>query len=427
MFSAKLSFNKLLGIKSRNVYTSLSNKFYSVAASSHPEMDEALLMLHPALIKRADEISQELSDLEKKVSDGNSFNIEYQKKLSDLATIQDSYLKYKSLQNDYNELQQLIEEPEQEPELVKEANIELADLRPSLAQLISELKTKLLPPHPFDSKACILELRPGVGGDEATIFTKDLFDMYVNFAKVKRWPYHVISEAKTEGNNGLTSGAVSIDEPGSYRLLKFEKGVHRVQRVPATETKGRVHTSTAAVIILPKISDENENPDADQREFKPDEIRIDVMRSRGKGGQHVNTTDSAVRLTHYPSGIVVSMQDERSQHKNKAKAFAILRARLAEKERSEKAEKERSLRTSQVTTTDRSDKIRTYNYPQNRITDHRCGFTLHDIDNCMNGTKLEDLITVVEKNYNDERAKELELQVDWLCGVNMYIVVLKII
>ena len=189
------------------------------------------------------------------------------------------------------------------------------------------------------------------------IFAQDLLNMYAGYAQNKKWKFHLISKSENQSGSGIVDAILSIDEPGSYNRLRHEAGVHRVQRIPATETKGRTHTSTAAVVVLPQMGEESEKAsDAYERSFKPDEIRIDVMRASGKGGQHVNTTDSAVRITHFPSGIVVSMQDERSQHKNKAKAFAILRARLAEKERQEKEEKERSVRKDQVTTTDRSDR-----------------------------------------------------------------------
>lgn len=372
--------------------------FYSTEAVSE-------YSLHPLLLKRASVLSQELDKLRDKISSGSSFSVADQKRFSELSNLIEIYEKYQQHTKEIQELQEIITS-EDEPELKKDAEIEIEELKPELESIAKSLKAKLLPPHPFDEKACILELRPGVGGDEAAIFTKNLLDMYAQFAHHNKFPYHIVSQTPTE-NNGVTSATILIDEPGSYKLLKYEKGIHRVQRIPDTETKGRVHTSTAAVVVLPKISEDNDNPDADQREFKPDEIRIDVMRSRGKGGQHVNTTDSAVRLTHYPSGIVVSMQDERSQHRNKAKAFAILRARLAEKEHEEKVEREKKLRTSQVTTTDRSDKIRTYNYTQNRITDHRCGFSLHDIDGCMNGTKLHELIEAMEKKDNEDRSKEL--------------------
>lgn len=272
----------------------------------------------------------------------------------------------------------------------------------------SRLVNKLLPPHPFADKPSLLELRPGVGGIEAMIFTQNLLDMYIGYANYRKWKYRIISKNENESGSGIIDAILSIEEAGSYDRLRFEAGVHRVQRIPSTETKGRTHTSTAAVVVLPQIGDESaKSIDAYERTFKPGEIRVDIMRASGKGGQHVNTTDSAVRLTHIPSGIVVSMQDERSQHKNKAKAFTILRARLAEKERLEKEEKERKARKIQVSSTNRSDKIRTYNFPQNRITDHRCGFTLLDLPGVLSGERLDEVIEAMSKYDSTERAKEL--------------------
>lgn len=361
--------------------------------------------LHPSLTKRAEKYVDELGELEQWLANGETFDVEKQKKFSNLSAIVDSFRQYQNDLGTYKELQKMVND---DPSLRDEAQQEIQELEPELIIKSQHLLSQLLPPHPFADKACILELRPGVGGTEAMIFAQDLLNMYINYANHKKWKYHITSENPNESGSGIVDAILSIDEPGSYDKLKFEAGVHRVQRIPATETKGRTHTSTAAVIVLPQMSEETEkDSDAYERTFKPDEIRIDVMRARGKGGQHVNTTDSAVRLTHYPSGIVVSMQDERSQHKNKAKAFAILRAKLAEIERKEKEDKERAARKDQVTTTDRSDKIRTYNYPQNRITDHRCGFNLHDITGVMAGERLDDVIEAMAKYDSDKRAKDL--------------------
>lgn len=359
--------------------------------------------LHSSLISRAELYVNELRELEDLLSQGGSFDLEKQKKFAKLSTIVDSYSKYREEVNQYKELQEILE---LDPSLREEAEADIAALLPDLNKTGDSLLNKLLPPHPFADKPSILELRPGVGGSEAMIFTQDLLNMYINYANYHKWKWNLISKTENASGSGVLEAILNIDEPGSYDKLKFEAGVHRVQRVPATESKGRTHTSTAAVIVLPKMGEESES-DAYERTFKPDEIRIDVMRASGKGGQHVNTTDSAVRLTHYPSGIVISMQEERSQHRNKAKAFAILRARLAEKERLEKEEKERNARKDQVSTTDRSDKIRTYNYPQNRITDHRCGFTLYDIEGVMKGERLDDVIDAMDAYSSEQKAKQL--------------------
>ncbi|GMF02496.1 unnamed protein product [[Candida] boidinii] len=230
--------------------------------------------------------------------------------------------------------------------------------------------------------------------------------MYIRFSQVNNWRYEVMSKTNHASGKGIVEATLWVNQPGSYDRLRHEAGVHRVQRVPETETKGRVHTSASGVVVLPKI-DETDTDSVMLRKFKPDELRIDVMRASGSGGQHVNTTESAVRITHLPTGITVNIQDERSQHKNKDKAMTILRSRLAEREMREKTEKERASRLDQVSTVDRSDKIRTYNYQQNRVTDHRCNFTLYDLENCMNGTKLDEIIDAVESKETNERANEL--------------------
>ncbi|SCU90597.1 LAMI_0E02784g1_1 [Lachancea mirantina] len=360
--------------------------------------------LHPSLLLRAQKYVDELAVLEQWLSGGGTFDVEKQRQFAKFSTIVDFYRSYAEQLANYRDLQQMLEDPG----LKLEAEAEIQATIPSLLKASSDLLNWLLPRHPFADKPCILELRPGVGGIEAMIFAQDLLTMYINYAQTHKWKWHIVAKTENESGSGILDAILSIDEPGSYDKLKFEAGVHRVQRIPATETKGRTHTSTAAVIVLPQMAEETEREsEAYERTFKPGEIRIDVMRARGKGGQHVNTTDSAVRLTHFPSGIVISMQDERSQHKNRAKAFAILRAKLAEMERKEKEIKERAVRREQVTTADRSDKIRTYNYPQNRITDHRCGFTLHDIEGIMAGERLDDLIQAVSKHDIEVKAKKL--------------------
>lgn len=360
--------------------------------------------IHPALVKRAQVLTQELQDLEGSLAGGGHFDAAQQKKHSRLSAVVGVYREYEENLTLYQELQPILKDES----LREEAEEEIKTTIPKLIELSDKLRSRLLPPHEFAEKPALLELRPGVGGKEAMIFTMELFNMYVNYAMYHKWPYTIVSKSMNESGNGLMEGIVSIDEPGAYDKLRFESGVHRVQRIPETETKGRLQTSTAAVVVLPQMGDKNQAEDADERVFAAGEVRIDIMRASGKGGQHVNTTDSAVRLTHYPTGITVSMQDERSQHKNKAKAFNILRARIAEKERVEREAKERALRTDQVSSTDRSDKIRTYNFPQNRITDHRCSYSLHDVPGVMRGEKLDTLIEALEKHEGQERSKQLE-------------------
>lgn len=360
--------------------------------------------LHPSLVKRAEVLTQELKDLESSLADSGHFDVNQQKKYSRLSAIVDVFREYKENLTLYEELLPILKDES----LKEDAEEEIKVTIPKLMDLSDKLKSRLLPPHEFAEKPCLLELRPGVGGTEAMIFTLELFNMYINYANHHRWPYTIVAKTNNGSGNGILEGIISIDEPGAYDKLRFESGVHRVQRIPETETKGRLQTSTAGVVVLPQMAEKNQSEDADERMFAPGEVRIDIMRASGKGGQHVNTTDSAVRLTHIPTGITVSMQDERSQHKNKTKAFNILRARLAEKERQEREAQERSMRTDQVSTTDRSDKIRTYNFPQNRITDHRCSYSLHDVEAVMKGEKLDLLIDELEKHEGQVKSKELE-------------------
>ncbi|AQZ09270.1 MRF1 (YGL143C) [Zygosaccharomyces parabailii] len=360
--------------------------------------------LHPSLVEKAQQSVEDMKQLELLLTKGETFDVELQKRYSRLAAISGVFEEYQGLTENLKGLQEMIQN---DPTLQEEAETEFNSSMPAFHKVSNNLLQKLLPPHPFAEKACILELRPGVGGTEAMIFTQDLLNMYIGYAQHHRWKYHVISQTENQSGNGLVDAILSVDELGSYDRLRFESGVHRVQRIPATETKGRTHTSTAAVVVLPQIVESTKDAEQSERTFKPGEIRIDVMRAGGKGGQHVNTTDSAVRITHFASGIVVAMQDERSQHKNKAKAFAVLRARLAELERKQKEERERAARKDQVTTADRSDKIRTYNYPQNRITDHRCNFTLYDIEGVTTGPRLDEVIDAMAAKDLDTRSKSL--------------------
>lgn len=364
--------------------------------------------MHPLLLSRAKAMSKEFSELEEKMA-LSSFDQDTTIKFSNLSVILDNYHKYLGEMENLELLVELLNE-EEDPELVAEAEIELQQSVPSILKTSLILRKRLLPPIMHSDRPAILELRPGVGGSEAGLFTQDLLNMYINYANHMRWPYTILSESTTT-SGFLNEAIVSIDAPGAYNSLRHESGVHRVQRIPATEGKGRIHTSTAAVVVLPKMSDGNENSlKEDERLFAPGEVRIDTMRSGGKGGQHVNTTDSAVRLVHIPTGTMVVQQDERSQPKNKAKAFLILRARLAQLDREKEIAEQKKLRTDQVTTTDRSDKIRTYNYPQNRVTDHRCGFSVHDLPGLMEGPKLEEMIEKLDEHEFEERLQMLIAQ-----------------
>ncbi|HEY7728585.1 MAG TPA: peptide chain release factor 1 [Candidatus Eisenbacteria bacterium] len=284
---------------------------------------------------------------------------------------------------------------EKDPELVAMAKAELAELEAERAALEAGLPRLLLPPDPLDHKSVILEVRAGTGGDEAALFAEELLRMYLKYAERRGWRTELIDVSRAGGIGGVKEAIVSIGGDGAYSLLKHESGVHRVQRVPETEASGRIHTSAATVAVLP----EAEEIDV---EIKPSEIEVDVFRSSGPGGQSVNTADSAVRIRHLPTGIVVQCQDERSQLKNKAKALKVLRARLLDIRVQEQEQKLAATRRSQVSTGDRSAKIRTYNFPQGRVTDHRIGLSLYRLPEVMEGA-LDELVEGLRNAETTER------------------------
>ncbi len=282
-----------------------------------------------------------------------------------------------------------------DPEMGEMAREELAALEPRIAGLEKELQLQLLPKDAADERNVILEVRAGTGGDEAALFAGDLFRMYQRFAQGRGWTVEILSASESE-RGGYKEIVASIKGAGAYAALKYESGVHRVQRVPQTETQGRIHTSAATVAVLPEAEE------VDVR-IEDKDLRIDVFRASGPGGQCVNTTDSAVRITHLPTGIVVSQQDEKSQHKNKAKAMKVLRARIYEMERRKLDEARASERRGQIGSGDRSERIRTYNFPQGRVTDHRIGLTLHKLDQIMAGDGLDELVRAL--TTEDQAAK----------------------
>jgi peptide chain release factor 1 len=283
-----------------------------------------------------------------------------------------------------------------DPEIRALAKEEMDSLRRDLAETEEELKIQLLPKDPNDDKNILLEIRAGTGGDEAALFAADLFRMYTRYAELKGWKTEVLSVHPT-GIGGFKEIIVLIEGDRVYSRLKYESGVHRVQRVPETETQGRIHTSAVTVAILL----EAEEVDV---EINPEDLHIDVYRSSGRGGQHVNTTDSAVRITHLPTGLVVTCQDERSQHKNKAKAMKVLRSRLLDMEQAEQHSKISQERKGMVGTGDRSERIRTYNFPQGRVTDHRIGLTLYKLENILQGG-LDPVIEPLLNHYQTEVLK----------------------
>jgi peptide chain release factor 1 len=286
-------------------------------------------------------------------------------------------------------------------ELGELAKDELNELEPRLLELEEEIKVLMIPTDPNDDKNIYLEIRAGAGGDEASLFVADLFKMYLRYAESVGWRVEIVSSSDGTAG-GYKEMIAMVKGDGVYSQLKYEAGVHRVQRVPDTETQGRVHTSTVTVAVIPEVDDVEVN-------IKPNEIKMDVYRSSGCGGQSVNTTDSAVRLTHIPTGIVVAIQDEKSQHKNRDKAMKVLKARVYELELQSKLDETSAERKLQVGSGDRSEKIRTYNYPQNRITDHRIGLTLYSLDNIMNDGNLKLIIDPLNAHAQAEAIQEAGL------------------
>ena len=326
------------------------------------------------LVHRYEDITLELSNPDV-VNDQKRFR-DLMKEQNDITPIVNAYNEYKSCKQNIEDSLTMLDE-ENDEELKELAKEELNDSKKRAEELENELKILLLPKDPNDDKDIIVEIRAGAGGDEAALFAAELFRMYTHYAESRRWKVEVVNSDET-GIGGMKEIEFMVKGQGAYSVLKYESGVHRVQRVPETESGGRIHTSTATVAVM---------PEAEEVDVQIDEkdIRIDVMRASGNGGQCVNTTDSAVRLTHYPTGIVIYSQTEKSQIQNKEKAFALLRAKLYDMECQKAHDAEADARRSQIGTGDRSEKIRTYNFPQGRVTDHRIGLTLYKLDKIMDG------------------------------------------
>ncbi len=342
--------------------------------------------------KRYNEINLELisSDV---LSDFNK-----QKKLNkELSNLEDSVLKYREYKNVLNEIAGL-KELVNDPEMGEIAKSELGELENKIEKIKEELEILLIPKDENDGKDIIMEIRGAAGGDEANIFAGDLFRMYSKYAEENNWKIEV-SNALEGTSGGFTQIEFSVSGNNVYSKLKFESGAHRVQRVPETETQGRIHTSTATVVVMPEVEDLD-------IEVKPEDIRVDVYRSSGKGGQGVNTTDSAVRLTHIPTGIVVTCQNERSQIKNKERAMKVLKAKIQDSLIQAQENANDLTRKSKVGTGDRSEKIRTYNYPQNRVTDHRINFSLMELDRVMEGN----IEPIIEALITEDQRRKLEYQ-----------------
>ena len=349
------------------------------------------------LDERFEEISRLLSDAGV-ISKQNQFR-ELSMEYSRLEDLVGRYRRFLALEGDAATAKELA--ADKDPDTRAMGEEELADLNPRILGEELELQRLLVPKDPHDDSNIFLEVRAGTGGDEAAIFAGDLFRMYARYAESKGWGVEILSESPGE-HGGFKEVISRIIGRGAYSLLKFESGTHRVQRVPATEAQGRIHTSACTVAILPELEE------VEAVELNPADLRVDTYRSSGAGGQHVNKTDSAIRITHLPTGIVVECQDERSQHKNRSRAMSLLRAKLLSAEREKQQSAQAQSRKLQVGSGDRSERIRTYNFPQGRVTDHRINLTLYKLDDVMNGN-LEELIKALNQEH---QAEELAQQVE---------------
>lgn len=347
-----------------------------------------------AIKDRFDQVAEELTRPEA-MADMKRFS-KLNKEYKDLDKVVQKYLSYKTMLANQEEAKLMLE-TEKDPDFREMAKAELDDLSTRIEEIESEITTMLIPKDPNDSKNAILELRAGAGGDEASIFAGDLFRMYSRFAERMGWKFQVM-DAMEGTSGGYKEITIEISGEDVYGKMKYESGVHRVQRVPATETQGRIHTSAATVAVLPEMDEVEVNIDMN-------EVRKDLFCASGPGGQSVNTTYSAVRLTHIPTGIVVSMQDEKSQHKNFDKALKVLRSRLYERELERHNAEVGAARKAMVGSGDRSEKIRTYNYPQSRVTDHRIGLTVYNLPTVMDGA-IDEFIEQLRVTENAERMRE---------------------
>ena len=344
------------------------------------------------LLSRKDEIEDRL--VSSSLSPSELMNLS--KELAEIRPVVEQAVKLQKLKTELNDALILLKDPEADLDVKSLADEEIKEIRPKIIEEEHMLKLLLLPKDKDDSRNAILEIRAGTGGEEAALFGADLFGMYQKFASEQGWRFEIMEISET-GIGGYKEAAANISGQEVFAKLKFESGVHRVQRVPDTETGGRIHTSAATVAVLP----EAEEVDVD---IKETDLRIDIFRSSGPGGQSVNTTDSAVRITHVPTGIVVSQQDEKSQHKNRAKAMKILRSRLYDAERAKQNAERAASRKGQVGSGDRSERIRTYNFPQGRVTDHRINLTLYKLDKILLGESLNEIIDAL---LAEEQAQKL--------------------
>lgn len=350
------------------------------------------------MFEKLEEFSKRRQELETLLSDPKVFSDtskyqEYTKEYAVVKEITSKYEEYRRLDSQIKEHNELLTNSH-DPEFIELINAELIDLKKKIVQIEDDIKLLLIPTNPMDSRNIIMEIRAGTGGDEAALFAGDLFRMYSKYAEKQKWRLETLNTS-APGLGGFKEIVFSLQGTDVYKKFKYESGVHRVQRVPDTEGSGRIHTSTATVMVLPEVEEV-------EVEINPADLRIDTYRAGGAGGQHVNKTESAVRITHIPTGIVVQCQDERSQIKNRARAMRVLRARIKEKFEEEENKKRSLQRRSQVKTGDRSEKVRTYNFPQNRFTEHRIGLTLYNLTEIIDGN-LDPVINVlITKDYEEK-------------------------
>ncbi|MBE2895432.1 peptide chain release factor 1 [Pasteurellaceae bacterium HPA106] len=356
-------------------------------------MKESIIAKLDSLNERHEELQALLGSPEV-IGDQDKFRA-YSKEYAQLGEVVECFNAWKKQQDDLEQAQLLLDDPAMK-EMAQE---EIEQCKAESETLEQRLQVLLLPKDPNDEYNCFLEIRAGTGGDEAGIFCGDLFRMYSRYAEIKRWRVELMSANESE-QGGFKEVIAKVSGEGVYGQLKFESGGHRVQRVPKTESQGRIHTSACTVAVMPEL------PESELPEINPVDLKIDTYRSSGAGGQHVNTTDSAVRITHLPTGIVVECQDERSQHKNKAKAMSVLASRIVKAEEERKAAETANTRRDLLGSGDRSDKIRTYNYPQGRVTDHRINLTLYRLDEVMNG-KMDELIQPIITEYQADQLAAL--------------------
>ncbi|ENQ1530695.1 peptide chain release factor 1 [Vibrio parahaemolyticus] len=356
-------------------------------------MKASILTKLETLVERYEEVQHLLGDPDV-IGDQDKFRA-LSKEYSQLEEVTKCFQAYQQAQDDLAAAEEMAKEDDEE--MREMAQEEIKDAKEAIERLADELQILLLPKDPNDDRNCFLEIRAGAGGDEAGIFAGDLFRMYSKYAEKRGWRIEVMSSNEAE-HGGYKEMIAKVNGDGAYGVLKFESGGHRVQRVPATESQGRVHTSACTVAVMAEI------PEADLPEIKAADLKIDTFRASGAGGQHVNTTDSAIRITHLPTGTVVECQDERSQHKNKAKAMAVLAARIVQAEQERRAAEVSDTRRNLLGSGDRSDRIRTYNYPQGRVSDHRINLTIYRLNEVMEGDLQSLIDPVVQEHQADQLA-----------------------